>query len=398
VSDPLLLDEAIKALRCYSLIDGHDDTLSVHRLVQAAVRDRLGEGERAAWAELAVAFVCDVFPEQPDDRAQRGTSRRWLPHARAALENARAAAVPPREPTERLLRHAAKYQHQLGFEASACGMLEQALSLAEAIHGPDHPHVAMALTSLGAVLMNLNDLDGALGYARRALAIDEQNHGEHSGIVATDALNLACVLKQCNALDEARFHAERALRIDESLEPVDLAAVARDANNLGSILRELEDLAGARRLFQRALAIDERLGSDDRARDLNNLGHLLREMGELGEAREHAERALAIGTETYGPDDPNVATFHSNLARSWGSPSASLARPATSCSARLSATSRTRWRSASAPTAPSTTWSPFAATTSASSSRISASSPRRASSSRRPWPSPGRCSAPITAA
>jgi tetratricopeptide (TPR) repeat protein len=314
VSDPLALDEAVKALRRYSLIDVQEDALSVHRLVQAAVRDRLGEGERAAWAELAVAFACEVFPDQPDHRAQRGACRRWLPHARAALENARAAAVPPREPTERLLRHAAVYQYQLGFEQSAREMLEQALALAESIHGPDHAHVAMALTNLGTVLMNLNDLDGALRHARRALDIDVANHGEQSPIVATDANNLACVLKACNALDEARRQAERALAIDEAQEPVDEAAVARDANNLGSILRELDDLAGARRLFERALAIDERLGSDDRARDLNNLGALLREMGELGAALEHAERALAIGKETYGSDDPNVATFHSNLA------------------------------------------------------------------------------------
>src|SRR5262249_41046363 len=117
VGDPFSLDEAVKALRRYSLIDVHDGSLSVHRLVQAAARDRLGEAERRTWAEIAVGFVCDVFPDEPDEPAQRAACRRWLPHARAALANARAAAVPPAEPSERLLRHAAKYQHLFGFDA-----------------------------------------------------------------------------------------------------------------------------------------------------------------------------------------------------------------------------------------------------------------------------------------
>jgi tetratricopeptide (TPR) repeat protein len=317
-SDPFALDAAVKALRFYSLIEPHGDAptgdaLSIHRLVQAAVRDRLGEGERRAWAELAVAFVYDFFPEEPDDPVLRGVCRRWLPHARAALANARAAGVPAREGTEGLLRHVAKYYHALKYYDDAREMLEQALVTAEALHGPDHAHVAMALTGLGPVLMNLGRLAGALTHARRALAIDEANHGPDHAHVATDAINLASVLKDSNLLDEARHVAERALHIDQAIDP-ESADVARDANCLGGILRDLGDLQGARWCYERALAIDEKRRAPDLALRLNNLGHLLREMNELPEARQLAERALAIGNEVYGPEDPNVATFHSNLA------------------------------------------------------------------------------------
>jgi tetratricopeptide (TPR) repeat protein len=316
-ADPFALDEALSALRRYSLIDVPDDataaSFSVHRLVQAAARDRLSEEERRAWAGRAVAFACAVFPEEADDVAERGACRTWLPHARAALGNARAAKVAPGEPAERLLRHAAVYQHHCGFEESAREMLEQALAIAEAIHGPTDHHVAMALCNLGPVLMNLRDLAGAERAARRALAIDERNHGETSAFVATDAINLAAVLKEIGELDEAEKLVRRALAIDEALGPAQEPAVARDANNLGAILREKDDLLGARRCFERAIAIDERRGAEDLPLHLNNLGLLLREMGELDEAQRLAERALAIGKETY-EDDPNVATFHSNLA------------------------------------------------------------------------------------
>jgi tetratricopeptide (TPR) repeat protein len=283
-------------------------------LVQAAVRDWLPEGERRRWAGIAVGLVAAAFPGEPDDPRQRGACRRFLPHARATLVHARAAALPPGEPAERLLRHAAHYQHIFGFDASAREMLEQALRMAEALHGPAHAHVAMVLNDLGLVLMNVGDAAGAQRYARRALEIDEANLGRDSPIVATDLVNLAAILKKGNAFDEARRLTERALRIDRALGPEYLAAVSRDENNLGTILRELADMEGARRCFERAIAIDEERGAADLPRHLNNLGLLLREMGALSDAEKLAARALAIGEDRYGKDDPEIATFCSNLA------------------------------------------------------------------------------------
>ncbi|HEX6385576.1 MAG TPA: hypothetical protein VF177_12975 [Anaerolineae bacterium] len=45
VADPLALDEAIAALRRYSLLQREGDTLSIHRLVQAVTRDRRAKRE-----------------------------------------------------------------------------------------------------------------------------------------------------------------------------------------------------------------------------------------------------------------------------------------------------------------------------------------------------------------
>src|SRR6185436_249012 len=128
------------------------------------------------------------------------------------------------EPAERLLRHAAHYQHIIGFDTPARDMLEQALKLAEALHGPDHAHVAMVLTGLGLAQMATGNVDGALRHARRALRIDEKNLGPDSPIVATDLINLAAVLKEGKAYDEARRLVERALRVDQKLGPDNAAA------------------------------------------------------------------------------------------------------------------------------------------------------------------------------
>ncbi len=313
VSDSFAFDEAVGALGRYSLIERRDDVLSVHLLVQAIVRDRLPPDERRRWAGIAVALVCEAFPDEPADPAQRSACRRFLPHARAVLGHAGEVGLGPSEPAERLLRHAAHYQYLVGFDAPAREMLEQALRMAEALHGPDHAHVAMALSGLGQVSMRLGDLDGAQRHARRALRIDEMNQGPDSAVVATDLVNLAAIVKEGGALDEAEQLAERALRIDRALGPDNLAAVARDENDLGAILRERGDLAGARRCFERAIAIDEQRSAPDLPLHMNNLGLLLREMGALDDAERLAARALAVGVDLYGKDDPNVATFSSNL-------------------------------------------------------------------------------------
>jgi tetratricopeptide (TPR) repeat protein len=312
--DPLALDDAVKALRRWSLVDAHEDALAVHPLVQAAVRDGMAAEDRVAWARRAIALVADRFPSDADDPDRRAEARSWLPHVRAVLAHAPKAGAAPDERTLRLLRHAAEYERRFGFDGEARELLERAVAVAEGLHGRDHPEVAGALRSLGLVLRELGDLPGALRNARRALAIHEACDGATSAAAAACGVDLASLLRDVGQLDEARRVAERALAADEALGPDHATAVARDANALGSILRDLGELAEARACFTRALAIVEEQRPRDLALRLNNLGLLLREMGELDEALDLARRALDEGERARGLDDPEVATYHSNLA------------------------------------------------------------------------------------
>lgn len=275
VRDPLALDDAIAALRRVSLIEVQEESLSVHRLVQAVVRERLSNEDRKAWAERAVKLIWNAFPNDLEDaRTIWPVCARFLPHARAATDHTEGLKV-AREATHLLLKDAAKYLRMRGAFADSEELFTRALALAESEHGPNHPHVATILTGLALVLKELGDLAAAKRYAERALAIDEAAFG-----------------------------------------PID-PRVARDVNNLATILWRLSDLAGARDKVKRALEIDEHnLGRDhpELTLRLNDLGFLLREMDDLEGAREHLERALKIGEEAYGPENPNIATFLSNLA------------------------------------------------------------------------------------
>jgi NB-ARC domain len=84
-ADAFLLNSAVEALRAYSLVrrDPRGKTLSIHRLVQAVLRDTLKEAQRRAWRERAILSVNAAFPE-----SKHGTwpqCERLLPQSLAAM-------------------------------------------------------------------------------------------------------------------------------------------------------------------------------------------------------------------------------------------------------------------------------------------------------------------------
>ena len=329
VSDPLVLDEAIAALRRCSLIEAQESTLSVHRLVQAVVRDRLSDEEYAMWAEAAVRVVYEGLSADLEDAGTGSPDRgRFLPHVRPAADHAEAAGV-AREVTEQLLSRAAKFQLETGAFIASRDLLEKALSIAEAIHGDDHAHVATILTKLSRVLGELDEPE-ALTYAERALAIDMALYGEDHSSVARDYNNIAKVLRKRRDLAGAILNVERALAIDERLYGPDDPELIPRLNDLGFLRRVQGDLDGARQVLESALSRGETAWGRDHAdlgSLLGNLADVLPELAErerragntatararLEEARGLLVRAVAIGEATYGPNHYVVSMRRNNL-------------------------------------------------------------------------------------
>ncbi|MCC6552766.1 MAG: tetratricopeptide repeat protein [Polyangiaceae bacterium] len=317
MSDPFVLDEAVAALRRYSFMEVHEDGLSVHRLVQAVVRDRLPAEDRRVWADAAVRLVDHEFPESGDDVETWPACARWLPHALAATGHAEAYGV-AREARARLLARFAVYLQGRAAFAEAKGYLEQALALHEEAYGEEDPRVAAVLRSLGSVLHDLGDLGGARARFERALAIDVATFGQDHPHVARDVNDLGSVLMDLGDLTGARRHLERALAIDEATYGPDDPSVAIRLNNLGALFRDLGDFASARTHLERALAIDIRAYGPDHptvAIGRTNLGRLLHDLGDLTGAREQFEEALKIDEHTYGCYHPRFALALNNRGR-----------------------------------------------------------------------------------
>lgn len=141
-------DEALAALRRYSLANINKDKISVHRLVQAVTRSDMAlEGERR-WAGAAVKLLNGVFPEDHIDNVQSWVECSvLLPHALVAADHAEELGVEPKA-TGRLLNESGLYLRTIGQFVAARSALERALKIGEAVYGPDHPNTRIVVNNL----------------------------------------------------------------------------------------------------------------------------------------------------------------------------------------------------------------------------------------------------------
>ncbi len=191
-ADPLGLDKAVAALRRYSLAEVAEQSISVHRLVQAVAAKRIRRMERESWCAAAVALVNAAFPFERDDPSTWLASGRLLPHALASAGHAEAVGVAP-EATGRLLNEAGLYLRLRAQFPEARAVMERALSIVEDTYGPDHPTVATHVNNLGNVLRDLGDLEGARTHFERALAISKKADGPDHPTAALRVNNLGGV-------------------------------------------------------------------------------------------------------------------------------------------------------------------------------------------------------------
>jgi tetratricopeptide (TPR) repeat protein len=314
-SDAVQFDDAIGALRRFSLVSRSGDVLSVHRLVQAVTRERMAEEARKLWAAAAARTVNRAFPIESHDVRTWPACSRLLAHALAGADHCEPLAVATDE-TARLLHQAGIYLHGRAEFARARACLERALKIYEATYGPEHPNVATVVNNLGLVLQDQGDLAAARACHERAVRIDEAAYGPEHPNVAAVVNNLGAVLKAQGELAGARACFERALKIDETAYGPDHPEVATDVNNLGAVLKAQGDLAGARACYQRALKIDEAAYGPEHpnvATAVNNLGLVLQDQGDLAGARACYERALGVFRRFLGENHPKTVRVRKNL-------------------------------------------------------------------------------------
>jgi tetratricopeptide (TPR) repeat protein len=315
VKDRPAFDDAVERLQQYSLLAATEESLSVHRLVQAITRAYLPDASRRTWAAAAVRLLAAAVPSYSGNVENWTACAQLLPHALSAAAHAGGLQVEDRA-TLRLLNQVAGYLEARAQFQQAQSVVERALDIAEKALGPEHPETAGTLNNLGRLLQDQGDLAGARLQYGRALAIWEKTVGEDDPRTATTLNNIGMLLKDQGDLAGARPYLERALDINAKVLGPDHPGTAASLTNLGMLSQEQGDVPAARAYLERALAIAEKaFGPDhhDTATSLDNLGMLLRDQGDLAGARPYLERALDINAKVLGPDHPETAISLNNL-------------------------------------------------------------------------------------
>ncbi|MEM7586675.1 MAG: serine/threonine-protein kinase [Acidobacteriota bacterium] len=216
---------------------------------------------------------------------------------------------------EILFRHGLLARHRE--DASAVHLLNEALTLAEAFWGPDHPQVALIIAQL-AELERRNDTDRAEALVRRALEIQRKVYREPHPDLASTLNNKAILELDRGHLDAAEAGFREALEIQRATHDGESALEAMVLNNLASVTRGRGDFETAVQQLQESLAMHQRVFGPDHeetANVLNNLNFVLQKTGRFDEAEALLRQSLAILTQTYGEEHTRVAIVYNNLGQ-----------------------------------------------------------------------------------
>ena len=317
-NDPLQVDTIIELLLRYSLIrrNSLSRSLSIHRLVQAVLKDGIDRGTQRIWAERAIRAVNRTFPEV----VELGTweeCERYLPHVLicASYIEEYELAFPE---AARLLNAAATYLIIHAQYKQAELLLKRALSIRQHIFEPDHFDTARTLNDLGVLYLTQSKFQQAEPLLQQALVIRQNKLGLEHADTATSLHNRAQLYYEQGYYPSAERMYREALDIRQRILQTGHPDIAQSLNNLAKLYTVLGKFSQAELLYEEALSSQKNsLGSEHPlvAQTLNNMALLYRSKGEYTKAEQFYQQALETQEQVLGSDHPDVAETLNNLAR-----------------------------------------------------------------------------------
>ena len=281
--DRLARLEALAVVRSYSLAKVENDSLSVHRLVQAVMRDRMDPGQRRKQMMLVVGSLSKAFPSNgPDDTVD---ASKLLPHLVAALEHVvRGEALQTTTPDPAVE------------QAGSPTALQEEVAPGETV--PDKT----AGAPFGAAMDQLIRADVAVVTNAATSLGDANDVRAPAGPPAAPA------------------GAQTAGAAREATGPGGAATLApANDKTVTEMLTRVSDVIAAYERFDRAGTAFDRVVTDREATELINasasvekLGTIVRAHGDMAIARQAYERALDL-LRRLGEDHPSAATVREDL-------------------------------------------------------------------------------------
>jgi tetratricopeptide (TPR) repeat protein len=348
VRDDIPMRRAIRDVVRYGLakVDPANNSLQIHRLVQAVLRDRIPMEERARFRSTVHALLAAANPSDPEDE------KTWPRHAELSPHIRPGGLVEGESPdNRRVVLDQIRYQYLLGdFESSrelaelavekwrqrlgpddeqtlvagrylgialrALGRVREARELNEDVYartrstfGADHEHTLATANSMGADLRLRGEWPRARDLDTEMLALHRQVFGEDDPSTLLSANNLAVDYRLLGDFAAARDididTENRQRRVLGDEHPYTLRIISnlsRDYYGLGDYRRAMD-------LQRQSLPIHRRVLGEDHYEVLRATRiHVvtLRKLGDIGEAADLAEQLVATSRRRLGDNHPDT--------------------------------------------------------------------------------------------
>jgi tetratricopeptide (TPR) repeat protein len=337
--DERLFDEAVQALRQFSLVRRDDPYLSFSRLVQTQVRGSAQQrGDAAMWLEAGLLALDRMFPTN-DELTNPGAWPRaaaLLPHLLVLTDQARDVQL-GRATVGRLLCRAGSYlgiaerlpaaraanftsgasiepgarpagRSPIGRQAlTAVTLLADAQRILEEEHGRDHLDVSEAMAVLGQLHRVRGEYDEAIRLLSEAYQIVERLDERDSLIGAMRLIQLARAERDAGGVSSARKKFEEAAAVAEQHGPSGRRVLAEALASLGIALSRQGRFAEAIERLKHSIQLHEALWGADHfevAMTLGPLGDALAAFGDPEAAKTAYERKILIELHAYGEQSP----------------------------------------------------------------------------------------------
>jgi tetratricopeptide (TPR) repeat protein/DNA-binding XRE family transcriptional regulator len=294
-ADPLAFDEMLALLRSYSLVHRHADTrtLTVHRLVQVVLRERMSADTRRLWVERALRAVHRVFPPlgMIDTRLR---CQRYLAHALCCIQFVERERLFFPEAMQ-LLTRTGIYLRDRACYAEAELLLQQALHIHEQLEFPAYQDLAVTLHQLGRLYFEQGCYAQAETCWQQTIALQNEHLERHSRERIETLNQLALLYMGQNRIHDAEPLIQQALLLWERMEAYSSVGILSLIVG-GWCYVQQGRYQEAEPLLRRALALEEQEEPENLyvIHGFCQIGCLYELEGDYHEAEKFFQRGLAL--------------------------------------------------------------------------------------------------------
>jgi tetratricopeptide (TPR) repeat protein len=310
-------DQVATVLQSLSLLQRHPQTrtLSLHRLVQAVIREWMNEQEHALWQRRLLTVLNMLFPADPTEACAWEQCERLLAHI--LLVTVEIPDCSGSWEQVEVLCKAADYLHERARYEQAEVLYRRAIHQGEQIPGCEHPELAHALDGLALLSGEQGKYAQGEALGIRALRLREQALGAAHPQVAHSLNTLAILYTEQGKYAQAEPLLRQAIHIWEQAAGPAALQVAIPLNRLGLLYWRQGKYRQAEPLLLEAIHIWEQAAGPDTLQvsyPLSTLALLYWKQGKYALAEPLFLRVVRIGEQAHGPEHPLLAYMLTGLA------------------------------------------------------------------------------------